>query len=114
MAKRRHMVTIRHRASGRVVAEGPVGWGVTPFESAWYVSPKYRLDGRFRPSPVPGICPYKGLYQWLDFELNDEIVVDRLGWYYWLPNPLLPFTAFRVALPASHPDLEYEKVPLSL
>jgi hypothetical protein len=29
---------------------------------------------------------------------------------YWLPNPLLPFIAFRVGLPRSHPDLLVEEV----
>lgn len=29
-----------------------------------------------------------------------------LGWKYWLPNPLFPFIAFRIAVPAHHPDLE--------
>jgi hypothetical protein len=28
-----------------------------------------------------------------------------LAWLYWLPNPLLPFIAFRVAVPGNHPDL---------
>jgi hypothetical protein len=32
--------------------------------------------------------------------------VRNLGWLYWLPNPLLPFIWFRVALPGQHPELD--------
>ena len=31
-----------------------------------------------------------------------------LGWKYVVPNPLLPFIAFRVAVPGTHPELLVE------
>jgi hypothetical protein len=34
-----------------------------------------------------------------------------LGWRYVVPNPLLPFIAFRAAVPRAHPDLEIEVEP---
>jgi len=33
-----------------------------------------------------------------------------LGWKFWLPNPLFPFIAFRMAMPMSHPHIEIEEV----
>ena len=35
-------VRISHRASQTTLAEGPVGWGITPFEGNYYISRKYR------------------------------------------------------------------------
>lgn len=55
---------------------------------------------------MPGLCPYKGLYQWLDFEAADGSRSAALGWRYWLPNPLFPFIAWRVAVPQHHSDIE--------
>ena len=31
--------------------------------------------------------------------------IINLGWRYWLPNPLLPFTWFRTAVPRNHEEL---------
>jgi hypothetical protein len=56
---------------------------------------------------VPGLCPYKFLYVWLDFSWGQR-ATRNLGWYYWLPNPLLPFIWFRVAVPKDHPELYVE------
>jgi hypothetical protein len=46
---------------------------------------------------------------WLDFVTPDGTIVKNLGWKYWLPNPLLPFIWFRVAVAAEHPDIEIEE-----
>jgi len=51
------------------------------------------------------VCVYKFLYLWLDFDGRDRRS-KRLGWRYVLPNPLLPFIAFRIAVPGGHPELE--------
>ena len=59
---------------------------------------------------MPGICPYKGLYVWLDLRLPQGSVMKSVAWLYWLPNPLFPFIWFRVALPGSHPDLLIEEL----
>ena len=61
---------------------------------------------------IPGICPYKFLYMWLDLDLGDAGMEKMLGWIYWLPNPLLPFLMFRVALPGHHDTLNIEAQPL--
>ncbi len=82
MAKKH--IRITHRPSRLVLAEGPLGWGITPFEGNYY----------------------KFLYVWLDLKLGDGFRSKNLGWLYWLPNPLLPFIWFRVALPGSHEELE--------
>ena len=103
MAKK--IVTITHSASGEVIAEGPVGWGITPFEGNWYISRKYLKTDGFRTTPVPGLCLYKFVYLWMHFRAQDGSVSKHLGWKYVIPNPLLPFVAFRVAVPGEHPEL---------
>ena len=105
------METIRifHRPTGILLAEGPVGWGITPFEGNFYISKKYLKTKEFRPSYIPGFCIYKFFYVWMDLRLDDGVREKALGWLYWLPNPLLPFIWFRLALPASHPAIEVEK-----
>ena len=105
---RKH-VTIRHRDSGLLLAEGPVGWGITPFEGNYYISRKYLQTDRFKVNFVPGLCVYKFLYVWCDLLLPDGGRSRNLGWMYWLPNPLFPFIWFRVALPRTHPELIVEE-----
>ena len=112
MAKK--FIRITHRPSGTKLAEGPVGWGITPFEGNFYISRKYLLTDGLKPNFIPGFCPYKFFYVWLNLQLENGNKVHNLGWLYWLPNPLLPFIWYRVALPRSHPDLlvdEFEKLP---
>lgn len=104
----RHLKII-HRPSGLLLAEGPAGWGITRFEGNYYVRRKYLRTGALEPSWIPGLCPYKGLYVWLDLRLPRGERVRNLGWLYWLPNPLLPFVACRVALDGNHPDLLVEE-----
>ncbi len=99
-------ISIVHRPTGTTLAEGPLGWGITPFEGNLYVRRKHLRTDSFKPNYVPGICPYKFLYVWLDLRLPDQPVVKNLGWMYWLPNPLLPFIWFRVAVPRHHPELD--------
>ena len=102
-------VRITHKASGTELAEGPIGWGITPFEGNYYVRRKYLKTDRLKPNFIPGLCPYKFLYVWLDFKFGDGRRVPNLGWLYWLPNPLFPFIWFRVGLPGTHPELLVEK-----
>ena len=105
-------VRITHAPSGTVLAEGPIGWGITPFERNLYIRRKYLLTDGFKLNFIPGFCPYKFLYVWLDLKLEDGVKVKNLGWKYWLPNPLFPFIWYRVGIPRSHPDLlveEFEK-----
>lgn len=105
----RKVVRIVHRESGLLLAEGPLGWGITPFEGNYYVRAKYLRTDRLRVNYLPGLCLYKFLYVWLDLELPDRRRIRNLAWKYWLPNPLLPFIWFRVALPGSHPALTVER-----
>jgi uncharacterized protein (DUF427 family) len=102
-------VRITHRPTGLVLAEGPLGWGITPFEGNYYISKKYLRTDQFKPNFTPGICPYKFFYVWMDLQLPNGSAEKSLGWLYWLPNPLLPFIWFRVALPGSHPSLLVER-----
>jgi len=100
---------ISHPGSGTVLADGPVGWGITPFEGNYYVRRKYLKTTGFRVNFLPGLCIYKFLYVWLDLALPDDAVVRNIGWLYWLPNPLLPFIWYRVGLPGMHPELTVEQ-----
>ena len=104
----RHNLRIVHRPSGLLLAEGPLGWGITRFEGNYYIRHRYMRARALKPNWIPGLYPYKGLYVWLDLRLSDALRVRNIGWFYWLPNPLLPFVAFRVALPGDHPDLVVE------
>jgi hypothetical protein len=102
-------VRIIHKLTGMLLVEGPLGWGITPFEGNYYIARKYLRTGRFKANFFSGLCPYKFLYVWLDLALNNGAREKSLGWMYWLPNPLLPFICFRVALPGSHPALIVER-----
>ena len=102
-------VRIRHRDTGTLLAEGPIGWGITPFEGNLYIRKKYLKTTGFRANYFPGLCIYKFLYVWMDLHLGNGNRVHNLAWVYWLPNPLFPFIWFRVALPRTHPEIEIEE-----
>ena len=104
---RKH-IRILHRETGTVLADGPVGWGITPFEGNYYISRKHLKTDSFKANYVPGLCIYKFLYVGLDLRLPDGGRIRNLGWMYFLPNPLLPFIWFRVAVPQNHPELIVE------
>ena len=105
----RKIVRITHIPTGTLIAEGPIGWGITPFEGNFYIRRRYLKTSGFKPNFIPGICPYKFLYVWMDLRLATGQKVRGLGWLYWLPNPLLPFIWFRVAVPRQHPELVVEE-----
>lgn len=102
-------IRIYHGQSGILIAEGPLGWGITPFEGNYYIGRRYLATQAFRFRYLPGFCIYKFLYMALDFAPANEKVIKGLGWMYVLPNPLLPFIAFRVAVAGHHPDLVVER-----
>jgi hypothetical protein len=102
-------VRVRIKSTDAVIADGPLGWGITPFEGNFYIRKKYLQTDSFRVNYIPGICIYKFFYVWLDFHLPDGGKISSLGWKYWFPNPLLPFIWFRVAIPRGHPDIGYEE-----
>jgi uncharacterized protein (DUF427 family) len=100
-------IRITHNPSGEIIAEGPLGWGITSFEGNYYIRRKYLKTAGFKINWLPGLCIYKFLYVWLNFNWNDG-KSRNLGWLYWLPNPLFPFIWFRVAVPGNHPELHVE------
>jgi uncharacterized protein (DUF427 family) len=106
------MVRIMHQPSNTLLAEGPLGWGITSFEGNYYISRKYMKTDRFKANFIPGVCFYKFLYVWMDLVFEDY-KVRNIAWMYWLPNPLFPFIAFRVAVPGHHPQLSFEKFEMS-
>ena len=85
----------RHKGTGMLLAEEPLGSGITPFEGNFYISRKYLKTDRLRTNYVPGVCIYIFLYAWMNLRLDDGKQVHDLGWLYWLPNPLLPFIWLR-------------------
>lgn len=101
-------VRITHIPSGEVVAEGPVGWGIMPFEGNYYIQRKYLKTRNMEINYLPGICIYKFFYVWMNFVWSGG-VSHNLGWLYWFPNPLFPFIWYRVAVPGNHPELNIEK-----
>ena len=106
MSKKRIRVT--HAPTGTVLAEGPLGWGITPFEGNLYIRNKYLKTDALRPNLIPGFCVYKFLYVWMDLRLPGEALSRNIGWKYVVPNPLFPFIWFRTALPGRHPELRVE------
>ena len=102
-------VRIRHSRSNSLIADGPIGLGITPFEGNFYIRKKNLVTDGFQVNYFPGLCIYKFLYVWLDFVAPDGTVTKNLGWKYWFPNPLLPFIWFRVAVPKEHPELRIEE-----
>ena len=102
-------VQIVHRTSGEVLADGPLGWGITPFEGNYYISRKYLKTDRFKVNFLPGLCIYKFVYVWMDLALVNGERIRNLAWMYWLPNPLLPFIWFRVAVSGTHPEIKVEE-----
>ena len=106
----KRQIRISERSTRTLLAEGLRGWDITPFEGNFYIRSSCLKGGHFRSNYMPGICPYKGLYVWLDLRLPQGSVMKSVAWLYWLPNPLFPFIWFRVALPGSHPDLLIEEL----
>ncbi len=104
-------IRISERSTRTVLAEEPRGWDITPFEGSFYIRSRCLKGKLFKSNYRPGLCPYKGLYVWLDLRLPQGSVVKSVAWFYWLPNPLLPFIWLRVALPGNHPDLLIEEFP---
>ncbi len=102
-------VRIKHSKTGTVLADGPLGWGITPFEGNLYGRKRFLKTDGFRANYIPGLCPYKFLYVWMDLHLDENTRIRNLGWMYWLPNPLFPFIWFRIAVPRHHPELEIEE-----
>ncbi len=105
------IISISHAETGQLLAEGPQGWGMMPFEGNYYISRKFLKTKGFKLSYVPGLCPYKFLYVWLNFERSDGKKDKFLGWKYFLPNPIFPFIWFRVAVPQQHPLISIQKFP---
>lgn len=104
------LLRIRYRPTGDILAEGPKGWGVTPFEGNYYVRRKYLKTPHLKANLIPGICVYKFFYVWMDLHLDGNSIVKNIAWKYWLPNPLLPFIWWRVALPGNHCDIEIVEI----
>ena len=103
------LIRITHRPSGELIAEGPRGWGITPFEGNYYIGRRHLKTSGFKTNYIPGLCIYKFFYVWMDFQWPGDRSTN-LGWLYWLPNPLFPFIWFRVAVPGEHPDLQVELI----
>jgi hypothetical protein len=106
-------IRVTHAPTGTILAEGPLGWGVTPFEGNYYIRDRYLKTDAMRSNFVPGLCIYKFIYVWLDLRLPGKAVSRNIGWKYGIPNPLLPFIWFRTALPGSHPELRIERIGMA-
>ena len=86
-----------------------MGWGITPFEGNFYIARKHLKTDRFRANFLPGLCIYKFVYVWMDLKLDHGERIRNLAWMYWLPNPLLPFIWFRIAVSGTHPEIKVEE-----
>ncbi len=102
----KNRIRIEYVATGEVIAEGWRGFQITPFEGNYYISKSALKTVGMRTNYVPGICIYKFIFVWLDFYDHAGNLEKFLGWRYVLPNPLLPFIWFRVAVPANDPRIK--------
>lgn len=102
-------IRIIHVPSGEVLAEGRRGWEITPFEGNFYISRRALRTKGFAVNWVPGLCPYKFLYLWMNFVSRNGKRETFLGWKYVVPNPLFPFIWFRIGVPQNHPALQVEE-----
>lgn len=109
MGKSKTYIRIIHKLSNELLAEGEEGWGMFSFEGNYYIANKHLKTKGFKFSGIPGLCPYKFIYFWYHFESASGKKSPMLGWKYWVPNPLFPFIAFRIAVPIKHQDLIIEK-----
>ena len=100
---------IIHKPSGELIAEGKKGWQIFSFEGNYYISSRALQTDNFRNTYLPGICPYKFIYIWLNFKSENGNVDKLLGWKYVIPNPIFPFIWFRVAVPEVHPSIHIEE-----
>ncbi len=99
-------IQIFHRPSKTLLAQGKLGWDITPFEGNYYVRKKCLNGAPFKLSAIPGLCIYKFIYLWMDLQLPDQPNARFLAWKYVIPNPLFPFIWFRTAIYGTHPDIE--------
>ena len=101
-------IRLIYKPTGTLLAEGPLGWGITLFEGNYYVQKQYVNSALFKVNFLPGFCVYKFFYVWLDLMIEDRKVARNFAWKYWLPNPLLPFIWFRIAIPGGEADIDYQ------
>jgi uncharacterized protein (DUF427 family) len=97
-------IRISHKSSGEVIAEGKLGWDIFSFEGNYYIRDKNLKTKGFKFSGIPGLCPYKFIYFWYHLKLENGESERMIAWKYWLPNPLFPFIAFRIAIPKKQPS----------
>ncbi|MGD9685128.1 MAG: hypothetical protein AB7W16_28505 [Candidatus Obscuribacterales bacterium] len=107
------IIRVTHATTGEKLAEGPKGWGITPFEGNLYIQHKYLLTDKLKVNFIPGLCFYKFLYVWMDLDVGNGQKSKMIGWKYFLPNPLFPFIWYRVGLPRVHPELLVEEFEIS-
>ena len=107
------IIRVTYTPTGEKLAEGPKGWGITPFEGNLYIQNKYLLTDKLKVNFIPGFCFYKFLYVWMDFDAENGHKSKMIGWKYFLPNPLFPFIWYRVGLPRMHPELLIEEFEIA-
>ena len=81
---------IWHRPSGTLLVEGLKGWGITPFEGNYYIRKMYLKGDFFCRTLIPGLCPYKGIYHWLNLDLPDGQHEDNAGLALYHSKPIVP------------------------
>lgn len=52
---RKH-VRIKHVGSDTLIAEGAIGWEITPFEGNYYIRKANLRTDQFRINYLPGLC----------------------------------------------------------
>jgi len=87
------IISIVHKPTKTKLAEGPKGWGITPFEGNLYISKKYLLSDGFKINYIPGFCPYKFFYFWMDLYIKDVKMLNEIIQYLYYYNHERPLQA---------------------
>ena len=89
-----------------LIAEGPFS-ALKKLEGNYYIKEKHVVKGRVKTSYIPGLCPYKFIYVWMNLIVEDR-KISGLAWKYIIPNPIFPMIWFSIGFPQQHPELKIE------
>ena len=78
MAKK--YVRVTHLPADTGLEEGPLGWGITPFEGNLCIRRSHLLTDKAQGEPRPGLLPLQVPPRLRGLKLSDDDVSRNLGW----------------------------------
>lgn len=80
-------LTVKERASGKVLAQGDENKSARVFEGNWYFTPDAVNMANLRVTERTYTCPYKGICYWIDLETPEGTRTQNVAWVYRQPKP---------------------------